>query len=33
MIYYLVKGEPLRDERPKKDVSSFTALDYPQSDN
>lgn len=31
-IYYLSEGEPLRDERPKKDASSFTRADAPQSD-
>jgi len=32
-IFYLAKGEPLRDERPKQDASSFTRADYPQSDD
>lgn len=33
MVYYLVKGEPLREQRPKQDASSFTPVDYPQSDD
>lgn len=28
MIHYLVTGDQLREERPKKDTSSFTTLDY-----
>jgi phosphate transport system protein len=32
MIYYLVEGKPLGGERPKKDMSSFTSLDYTPSD-
>ena len=31
MVYYLVEGTPLREERPKKDTSSTTALDSPSS--
>jgi phosphate transport system protein len=32
MIYYLVEGKPLGGERPKKDMSSFTSLDYTPGD-
>jgi phosphate transport system protein len=32
-IYYLAKGEPLREQRPKQDASSFTPADFPQSDD
>ncbi|MEJ8570957.1 phosphate signaling complex protein PhoU [Microbaculum marinum] len=32
-IYYLSTGAPLREARPKKDASSFTPADYPQTDD
>jgi phosphate transport system protein len=32
-IYYLTKGEPLREQRPKDDASSFTSADFPQTDD
>lgn len=31
MIHYLVKGEPLREQRPKKDSSNFVRIDPPSS--
>lgn len=33
MIYYLVEGEPLTEERPKEDSSSLMPIDFPGSDN
>jgi phosphate transport system protein len=32
-IVYLVRGETLRDQRPKQDASSFTPADYPQTND
>ena len=32
-IYYLAKGEPLREQRPKGDSSSFTPADFPQTND
>ena len=29
-IYYLVVGEPLSDERPKSDTTSFTTIAFPR---
>jgi phosphate transport system protein len=30
-LYYLITGQPLTDERPKKDTSSLTSVDYKES--
>jgi phosphate transport system protein len=30
-IHYLIKGEPIRERRPKRDASSYTPADFPQA--
>ncbi|MCB1501286.1 MAG: phosphate transport system regulatory protein PhoU, partial [Bauldia sp.] len=30
-VHYMITGVPLTDERPKKDLTSSTAIEYPQS--